>query len=1323
MADVPEDGSNPPSTRDDMLRKREFQRPRGMDVGSFMVKQDGPEKAPADPEPAPQQKQVDEAIGDMTSMFSSGEDFGKQAGSVQRDGTVIDAPEMDSVEDLAVHGERRLGLGLLVAMVFVWSAIGAVVGTVLPPVPSGIGLFLMGAMGLYFGERWIPQPSMRLLGVTWVIISMKLFYGLTLDAWHWGWFDGSPFGASETLGLGLLTVVSGNIFIAQRHNEDAIAAQATLILLIVGSAAGALYGEIGVAIMIGVGTLLMHSLAFMRNSGNLASLGIASSYLWVGVHALSDNWVVFGVNLVGFDDELLLFLLMAGVTATNAVVAASFVRAENWFSDALQALGLGKPALWSVSVGLGMIGALLAIAAHRLETGYALAQLLLLVSAFTASYLVVRGVHLKDLAPFILYPAPVMLIGLSLLASGAFDVQLPAGLSGYSLYAAITAALTTAALLRNQTSVSDHVLWMGGGVIVILLTLLIPAGDVDGNGRLLLGAQGVVWIGLSWLAVKRSSPSIAGTAVLAPWVWLLLFATNADDRFVSMDLIPIVLDEVDLAVWMGILVIQQISVNVHHGETGLNLAARLSGASELGARFRDSGMAKLWNLSFVFSVSVIWAITRPGGLPMLGLLAVMGMLMVGHALMVWRGQHLGKPRSLMTVWGVFALMLVWRYGQSALWALLLVAASGLMLIASDNRKREGATEADLELAEALPGRLLTLMLGFMGAFYIVISLEPMANVELTGAEYLLSPALNLLVLSFVGLIALSLYLSRAATLEKLLPPAFAALGLIVAMGLAGVTMNMSFVVLIAIFAFVGSGSYLAVQGEFRSGLRALAKREDRLIRIEEKKARMQAFMTASAGGQDGSLLDRVERANAGLEALPDQVIELDQTNPAPAVANARPGQTSLRLVDTELLALAEKQRKRSKNWSTAGKYDLEVGDIHHQPTITLMFLVTTILATTFASFVSGSTLLMLSFGVMLSLLFVSAARLRANEIGLRLPDILGIEAPIAVAMIGLVLIHVAGRASNSVVVLEDATHLFVLVGGLVLLAGLGLIGRSDLGLRLPNALEAVVFLTLFDRIICLLIGGEVPLPFTIDPFAAFGGTWTVPLIGIEIVLLGAVLGFDWVEGKRIQRSMEDHRGAAGRASWVLAISLLSFGLAGLLAMAFTARRSIVWQQPAPALVTWVTLPLVVQGTMVWAPGLIGAAAIPTYLIATGMAVLSIGFVSWAVANRVGLWLPSGLWALHLLLLIACFGYPSLVYAVVFILIASTVSWVSGILTLRKGWRIVGALDLVLGWILAGIVLVSGSSVTGLLAILLASAALLGVVTWLTQTFEGEMANE
>ena len=39
----------------------------------------------------------------------------------------------------------------------------------------------MAIFGLICGENWIPKKNMRLLGVTWVIISMKLLYGLALD--------------------------------------------------------------------------------------------------------------------------------------------------------------------------------------------------------------------------------------------------------------------------------------------------------------------------------------------------------------------------------------------------------------------------------------------------------------------------------------------------------------------------------------------------------------------------------------------------------------------------------------------------------------------------------------------------------------------------------------------------------------------------------------------------------------------------------------------------------------------------------------------------------------------------------------------------------------------------------------------------------------------------------------------------------------------------------------------------------------------------------------------------------------------------------------
>ena len=98
--------------------------------------------------------------------------------------------------------------------------------------------------------------------------------------------------------------------------------------------------------MVGLGTLLLHGLAYLRKSGNLASLGIAVSYLWIGLHAISNDWIIFGIEITPFDDELLLFLLMFGVTGINAITATRFAKAENWFSAAFNGMGLGKPGLW-----------------------------------------------------------------------------------------------------------------------------------------------------------------------------------------------------------------------------------------------------------------------------------------------------------------------------------------------------------------------------------------------------------------------------------------------------------------------------------------------------------------------------------------------------------------------------------------------------------------------------------------------------------------------------------------------------------------------------------------------------------------------------------------------------------------------------------------------------------------------------------------------------------------------------------------------------------------------------------------------------------------
>jgi len=1285
--------------RDEMIRKKNFSRARGLDISSFMIndEKDEQESESVDLEEEVV-KDIDKAMGEVAELFSRGGDEHKMAGAVQKDGTVIKPPENDSITDMSIHGEKRLGFGLLIAMIFIWSAIGTIVGTVLAPVVSATGLILMVIIGLLLGEKWIPNPRMRILGVTWVIISMKLFYGLAIDMWRWDWLVGLPIEEGQALGIFLLSAVGLNIFLAQRHDEDAIAAQATLILLVIGSATGALYGELGIAVMIAVGTMMLHGLALLRNSGNLASLGIAVSYLWIGAHAISNNWNLFGLEIIPFEDDLILFLLMVCITAANATMAAKFVDADNWFSSAFKSLGLGKPGLWSVSVGLGMIGALLAIAANRLETGYALAQLVLLLTAFSASYLVVRGVPWTRLAPWVLVPAPFLLAALSLMVSGAFDAELERfSLQPYSLYAAMTALFTASALLRHQTAVSDHVLWAGGLVIVTLLTLLIPADDQSTGSRTLLISQGIVWIGLSYLAVQRNSPSIAGTAVIAPWIWLLFFATDAENRLISADFIPVAIAEYDLAMWMGLLLVQQVWVNIEHGETGLNIASRLAGLSEFSARLRDSAVLQLWNLSFLLTLFVTWAITRPGALPAYGLYGILCALLAGHVAMVYLGKHKGKPRSLMTVWGISAVALSWTYGQAAIWALTLVAACAVLLHVSDRMKASGANEFELKKAEALPGQLLTLMMGLLSGFFIIIALDPLNMTVLTGSENLLTEEYNLLILTIITLAAIALYLVRASKLEKLLPPALSAVGLMVVMILAGQVQDSGIVVLLTIAAFIVSGAYLALQGEFRSGMRALARKEERLARIEEKRQRMVDFISQNSESEDQENAD----------------IEVEATKKDP----------NLQLIDVELLDLAEKQRKRAKRAGSIGQYDLEVGDIHHRPVIVISFLVTVILASMFLSFTTGNGFTILAFCVMVSILFITLARLRANQIGLRLPDVMGIELPIAISMAGLVLVHITGRISNSVIELDDAKHLAVIAVGLTILSGVGLLGRSDLGLRIPNALEGIVYLLAFDRIICVIIGGEVPLPFQFDPFDGALMDWIIPLVFIEILMLGFLFGFDWVEGERIKRGLADHRGSGGRSAWLVFASMVSFGPAAILALLFGIKRGWSWQQPAVVMIAWVMLPLPIHGTLFWANNYIALPVFGINITAAILGVVSIMFVVWSIVESKGIWLASALWSVHILLLSAGIGWGDLAILSVFVMICSTTAWVSGIITLRKSWRVFGAADLVIAWIISFVMLSQGGSVESMLTVLVASAGLLGLVTYLTQTYESEMEKE
>ena len=1263
-----EDVANHDSVEDDVLRQKEFRRGSGIDLGQFMIQ---------DPTDDIEEERIvstqiaDEAVGDVASLFSAEGEQSDEPGAIKRDGTVEQAAAPDSVTDMAVHGERRLGYGLLAGMVLVWSVLGWVVGTALPPLIGGPLLILMGLSGLWAGEKWIPNPTMHLLGVTWVIISMKILYGFALDVHHWGWLDDSPLGADLSLGIFLLVLIGFNILIAQRHDDDAIAAQATLVLLALGSATGALYDDIGVAGMILVGTLLMHGLALHRQSGNLASLGIAVSYLWIGLHAFSNGWTIANIEIVSFDDDLLLFMLMFAVTATNAVIATQFHKADNWFSAGANALGLGKPGLWAISVGLGMIGALLSIAANRDETGYALAQLLLLMSAFGGSYLAVRGVEWKRLAPFILFPAPFLLILVILLNLEVFTISIT-NLSAYSIYAILTAAFTSVALLRNQQAVSDHVLWLGGIVIVILLTILIPA-EVDG-WRLLI-SQAAVWLGLAWLGVQRQSPSISGVAVLMPWVWLLMFATDVESRMFSNDFIPVVLDEQHVAAWMLLLILQQLYVNLSQGQSTLNLAGRLAGLSELGARARDSGLLQLWNLSFVLSLISIWGITRVDGMPAWGLLGVMGAILVFHGTLVALGQHRGQPKTMLVAWSIFALHFGWKFGHTSIFAATMVAGCSLMLVHTD-RFLEDKSDAKRNQTNSI----VTLQLLVMSTLLAIPALRNDASLELTNADWFPQGGQDAMMMGLISLGTLFHYMRRVTKMDKLLPPTLATVGMIGMMLYSGVALELQLLTTMALFSFVGSGAYLAIQGEWRSGLRSVAQREQRLQSIATKQ--------------------RVQ-------------IAYNQTS----------DETGVQFIDPSMIELAEKQKKRAKRAGTIGEMDLEVGDIQHRPSIVLSFLGVTIFASMFFAYLSGSGQVALLLMAGVSFLFISLARLRADSLNLRLVDVLGVEIPIAVTMIGLVLVHLAARMTQGSVFLVEQYDFLLLLGGLFAIGSFALVGRNDLGVRIPNVLDMVVGLLVLHRLFGVLAGGELPIPTMTNPLEFNALSWTIPVVGNEVFLLLAALLWDWVERQRQKRGLQDHRGALGRVSYGLSILILSFGPAALVALTLMFMRGWEWKQPAVLMIGFIVLPVALNELVWWIESEFNITLFEIWM--SSVAIGSMGLIAGAVAtyNDQGLWISASLWVAQALFILTGVLSPSLLLFVLLMLAMSTTSWVIGVLTLRRGWRIIGFLNLVLAWIVASVLIYQGMTALAALALLLATATLLAIITYLTQSRDELLASQ
>ena len=284
-----------------------------------------------------------------------------------------------------------------------------------------------------------------------------------------------------------------------------------------------------------------------------------------------------------------------------------------------------------------------------------------------------------------------------------------------------------------------------------------------------------------------------------------------------------------------------------------------------------------------------------------------------------------------------------------------------------------------------------------------------------------------------------MYLYRLNAIDALLLPTAAALALLVSMALAGQASNMDGVQLSALVLFVLVGAYLAFQGDVRAGLRAVTTKQEREAAFAEKRERMGHLVSATS--KDGTM------------------------------------DVTLKELDAELLELAERQPEASKTlWILQHPMHLLVGDIHYRPVVLMLFLSVCFLASMWMAYATAHGLMALIFSAAFSFVLVAWLPASSDSIGLRLPDVAGVELPIIFAMCGMVLVHIAGRMTVGVLS-DDAVHQTVLMVTLVLLAVMGVMGRNDLGLRIPSVLEAVLGLLVIDRLLGLLLGGEVPFRF------------------------------------------------------------------------------------------------------------------------------------------------------------------------------------------------------------------------------------------------------
>ena len=432
-----------------------------------------------------------------------------------------------------------------------------------------------------------------------------------------------------------------------------------------------------------------------------------------------------------------------------------------------------------------------------------------------------------------------------------------------------------------------------------------------------------------------------------------------------------------------------------------------------------------------------------------------------------------------------------------------------------------------------------------------------------------------------------------------------------------------------------------------------------------------------------------------------------------AVEAGKGGEGEISTYDPILGEMEAKRRKSRVKAETDDLAELYTSDVSHRPTVVLAILALVLGSGVLIGLLTGpNPLLLVTTGVFLTAL-IAIARARTERLDLELPHILGMEMPIAAAIIGLVAIHVIshlGPGSSN----RDLLDMAVLIALLLALSAISLIGKDRLLDRIPIALDWIVLPLLAGRMLGAVMVEALPFPLTIDPFEGDMLEWRLPWILLESVLILCVFADIFVDRKRVELDRGDWKGASGRGARSLFIVLLSFGPAGILAVASCIEQGWRYRQPTAVGMAIPAGLIALLSTGPWFKTSIEI--LPEITLFTGLVLLSLCALT--VPLKGEKWTMMLAVNSHMLLImIGIGGYATSIVLPALLIVLSTTVWVIGILQLRRVLRIWGLADLILA-ILVALIFVQGiTEPVTLLTALIVVAIELGVVSWLGQRNE------